>query len=113
MALILVVDDEPLVGKTIERALTKVGHRVCRATRKEELQGCLREGPFELLILDLHMPDMSPEEVVSSVKTTSPSLKVLVVSGSQQVKEYPCLQKPFQIDELRNKVKELLDAAGA
>jgi len=113
MARIIVVDDEPLVGRTIERALSKVGHTVLRATKREELQQHLKTGPFDLLILDLHMPDIDPEEAVSWVKAGNPAVKVLVVTGSSDVADYDFIQKPFQIDELRQKVREMLNVSNS
>lgn len=109
MARILVVDDEALVCKTIERALKKAGHKVLSAKTREELLECQKEGPFDLLVLDIHMPDIGPEEVINAMRAENPDLRVLVVTGAMDNFGYPTLSKPFQIEELRQRVRELLN----
>ncbi len=108
MARILVVEDEALVCRTIERALVKVGHEVVSARTKEELTRTLTSGTFDLLVLDLHMPDMEAGEVLSMVRDKNPGVRVLVVSGSPDVEGLEVLEKPFQIETLRQKVRQLL-----
>ena len=106
---ILVIDDEILILNTIERALVKVGYHVTRAQNMQELEIALRGAPFDLMITDLHMEDDSVENIISRVRQTSPSIKVLFMSGSAYKTETDnFIEKPFRLDELREKVRSFL-----
>jgi len=107
---ILVIDDEILILNTVERALTKVGYDVTGAQNIRELETALRNAPFDLLITDLHMEDDSAENIISRVKRCSPSIKVLVMSGSaHQAGADNFIEKPFKLSELREKVRSFLN----
>ena len=106
---ILVIDDEILILHTIEKALRKVGYRVTGVQNRQELERALKNAPFDLMITDLHMEDDSAEEIISRVKQTSPSIKVLLMSGSAYRTDTDnFIEKPFRLDELREKVRAFL-----
>ncbi len=108
---ILVVDDEDLILATVERALVKAGYSIFSARDMMELEGVLEKGPFNLLIADFFIREGgSFGEVVEKVKKTSPAVRVLMMSGAAQ--GYPAgdfIEKPFSLDALREKVKEILN----
>ena len=106
---ILVVDDEPLVLSSIQRALERVGYEVVTASNRDEFITALQEHGYSLVILDLHMDDLSRGEIISMARKNDSSVRFLVISGSDQVTDMPYIQKPFRISELREKVKSLLD----
>ena len=106
---ILAVDDEPLILTSIERALTKIGYEVRTAKNREEFMETLDSDGFDLVILDVHMDDISREEVISISKGRFTDIKFLIISGSQFESDVDFIQKPFRISELRNKVRELLN----
>ncbi len=106
---ILVVDDEPLVLNAVRRALVKQGYVISIARNKEDLGAALKEAPFNLLITDLYLSDMTSDHIIKKVKQTSPSVKVLKMSGSFRNNEQECfIEKPFRIRELRKMVDEML-----
>ncbi|UCE78363.1 MAG: response regulator [Nitrospiraceae bacterium] len=108
-AKILVIDDEPLMLNAVRRALLKEGYIISVARNKEDLRAALKEGPFHLLITDLYLTDMTIEHVIKKVTQSSPSVKVLKMSGSfrkDQTDHF--IEKPFRIAELRKKVAEML-----
>jgi DNA-binding NtrC family response regulator len=107
---ILVIDDEILILNTVEKALAKAGYHVTSAQNTQELETALRDAPFDLMITDLHMEDDSVENIISRVKRSSPSIKILLISGSADRSSTDnFLEKPFKIDELREKVGSLLN----
>lgn len=109
---ILAVDDEPLVLKSIERALAKVGHRMVTATGEDIQAGKVPLGGFDLLIMDLHMLGLKTSDIVDDVRAENPDLKVLYISGMEPGElDGEFLQKPFSIGELRWKVSDLLSRA--
>lgn len=106
---VLVVDDELLILNAVERALTKVGFLVVKAADMKGLDAALAEAPFELLITDVHMQDCTAEVVIERVRSCSPSVKVLRMSGSPNESSDRFIEKPFKLDALRNVVREMLD----
>jgi len=106
---ILVIDDELLILSTVEKALTRVGYSVSRAQNMAELGEALREAPFDLLITDLHMEEETVENIIARVKQTSPVIRVLLMSGaSYRIDADNFIEKPFKLEELREKVRVYL-----
>ncbi|MDH4231626.1 MAG: response regulator [Nitrospirota bacterium] len=106
---ILVIDDEPLILKAVERALSRVGYAVTPVKNAQELGAALNKAPFALLITDVYVGEESVDSIIEKVKEASPSVRVLCMSGS--VKEDVCrdfIEKPFKLDELRKKVRDIL-----
>ncbi len=111
-AKILVIDDELLILNTVEKALTRVGYSVARAQNMEELSTALREAPFDLMITDLHMEEDTAENIIERVKQTSPRIKVMIMSGGTYKTDADnFIEKPFKLDELREKVRTYLNAS--
>lgn len=110
-AKILVIDDELLILNTVEKALARVGYSVVRAQNMEELNAALREAPFDLLLTDLHMEEDTADNIVEKVKQSSPGIKVLLMSGGAYATDADnFIEKPFKLDELREKVRTYLNA---
>lgn len=109
---IVVIDDEPLILLTIQRALVKVGYSVSVAQNRNELLAVLGEAPFDLCILDLHMEDIESAEIRQRVRDSSPGVRFLIISGSQCSEPAHFLQKPFRIETLRDVVRQLLENSG-
>lgn len=105
---ILVVDDEPLILSSIKRALERVGYDVVTVSNREGFLSAMDTGGFGLVIIDLHMDDLSKDEIISVVKERSADARFLVISGSDSVDGLPYIQKPFMIKDLRARVKEIL-----
>ncbi len=106
---ILVVDDEPLVLKSISKALERVGYEVITAVNRLEFMDAIASGEVDLVILDLHMDDITKDEIMSTSVGYYPDVRFLVISGSREVDDVIFIQKPFRISDLREKVKEILD----
>ena len=107
---ILVVDDELLILSVIEKALSKEGYKIIKARNMEEFIISLRQSPFNMLITDVYMDWNTADGIISEVKEVSPSIKVLCMSGSvDKNKKYPFIEKPFKINDLRKKVRDILD----
>lgn len=107
---ILVIDDEPLILTTIKKALEKVGYAVRTAENVEGFFDALSTEDADLLIMDLHLGEVNADDLISRVKKIAPGAKTLIMSGSVPgLPQKYFLAKPFKIDELRNKVREILD----
>lgn len=79
---ILVVDDDHLVRRAMRRQLKRLSLEVEEACDGVQCLERLRSGPTpDALVLDLSMPRLSGEEVLSTLRTSFPDLPVVVVSG--------------------------------
>ena len=78
---LLVIDDEPLLAKTLGELLRVLGHTAAIATSGKEGLTRLAVERFDLVLTDLGMPGMSGWEVAQAVKARWPQLPVILVTG--------------------------------
>jgi two-component system, cell cycle sensor histidine kinase and response regulator CckA len=119
MARILIVDDEPGIRLFTERALRQVGHVTATAADgPEALRVAETFAPFELLLTDLRMPEMSGDDLARLIRQRLPDVKVLYLTGySDQLFKTKgtlwageaFLDKPSTIKGLLEAVSLLLD----
>jgi PAS domain S-box-containing protein len=115
---VLVVDDEETVCTMLARALERFGFKVELASNGqiavEKAQAC--GGDYRLVLLDLTMPHMDGEATFSALRNIRPDLPVLLMSGFNENDALSrfggkglsgFLQKPFDLDNLRQKLVEI------
>jgi len=78
---VLVVDDDPVVGKSFDRVLSGKGYAVITAGDGEEALRKLAEEAYDVVFTDIKMPGMSGLEVAERVKARQPWLPVVIVTG--------------------------------
>ncbi len=80
---ILFVDDEPIVGRSTEELLKRLGYTVTRCGQSEEALARFRQTPrdFDLIITDWAMPGMSGTELISAMREIKPDIPILLMSG--------------------------------
>jgi len=117
---ILLVEDEAFVRKSTAEALESAGYRLVTARSAAEAfeayARCLR--PVDLLLADVVMPGMSGHDLAAEFESLCPGTRVLLMSGHQEQlirceqSGYgkKCLAKPFSVDTLLKRVREVLDA---
>lgn len=80
---VLVVDDEPIVRRTLVRVITKAGYRCDAVADAEEALGQLATGPHpRLVISDLNLPGASGVELAHRIAELFPGTPVVIISGS-------------------------------
>jgi DNA-binding response OmpR family regulator len=114
MTRILVIDDEPDLVRFVRRALETEGYQVLTATNGlEGLRLALDQQPA-LIVLDLVMPGMHGQAVLSALLAQDPSYRVLILSAAADVQlRIGCLEqgavdflaKPFAVRELIARVR--------
>ena len=78
---VLVVDDDPVVGKSIDRILSSRGYAVISAAGGEEAMQRLASEDYDMVYTDIRMPGMSGLEVARHIKESRPWLPVVIVTG--------------------------------
>jgi len=112
---ILVVDDEEIVRLSCIRTLKPGGYEVEAVDDAYEALSILRERHFDIIVTDFKMPDMDGVEFIDMLRRTSPSSRVLLVTGfaTEEVKEQAeamgasYLAKPFSPSELKEAIEGL------
>jgi len=117
-AKILVVDDEVTAGKSIEKVLARKGFTVDVALSADDGLNKIEKELFELVLLDIMMPQVNGIELLGIIKERWPNLKVMMVTGYPSIETaveatrlgaLDYISKPFTPDELREKVGEALE----
>jgi len=78
---VLVVDDDPVIGKSFDRVLSGKGYAVITARNGEEALDKLDNEAYDVVFTDIKMPGMSGLEVAERVKASQPWLPVVIVTG--------------------------------
>ncbi len=78
---ILVVDDDPVVGKSFDRVLSAKGYAVITASNGQEALNKLEAEEYDAVFTDIKMPGMSGLEMAERVKEKRPWLPVVIVTG--------------------------------
>ena len=114
---VLLVEDELVVRQVLTEMLQTQGHTVTSTDDPEDaLELAAAGGVFDLLITDLVMRKLDGFELAAAVAERAPDLKVIFISGYTSetarlgLREdgVAFLQKPFKIEELGAKVREVL-----
>ena len=118
---ILIVEDEDTVRTFSARALRTTGYEVFEADSGEQALEVLQDvdGKIDLMISDVVMPEMDGPALLVKVREKLPHLKVIFVSGyaEESVRQdiaddqsVEFLPKPYSLDQINTKVKEVLSA---
>ena len=78
---VLVVDDDPVVGKSFDRVLSGKGYAVITASNGQEALNKLETEDYDVVFTDIKMPGMNGLEVAERVKQKHPWLPVVIVTG--------------------------------
>jgi CheY-like chemotaxis protein len=118
---ILIVDDVPEICDLITRFLTPYGHTIMRAANGLEASRHLRTQACDLLITDVLMPEFDGLELISELKRTDGTVRILAISGggstlqpnycvsmAKAMGAHATLTKPFDRSQFMRGVAEAL-----
>lgn len=121
MSRILVADDEEHISGLISDCLNAEGYEVVTADNGQLAYHMLKDSHFDLLITDIIMPEMDGLELIKQVKKLRQEIKIIAMSAggnkfttdvyldpAQTFGADQRINKPFDLDELVAKVKELI-----
>ena len=118
---ILLADDEEKILKVLARALRDEGHDVVDTSKPQVAQRLLAERPFDVLVIDNMMPELTGLEIIRSLVTTTPEPErpqILLMTAHATVESaieamrlgaLDYLQKPFEVEELLVTVRRALE----
>lgn len=114
----LAVDDEPPVREILTHLLEGEGHEVTTASSAREALERFQERAFDLVVTDMAMPGMSGEQLAATLKTLSPKLPVMLLTGfgafldpANAVGIDAIASKPITLEELRRGIEAALSSA--
>ena len=121
---IVICDDTRLIRVLMRSVLAGAGYHVSEAGNGQEALELLREENFDLLIADIHMPDVDGAALLKDIRLVlkDVDLPVIICSGSREKKDYlrvgqygvqGIIQKPIKNDELLSCVREVLRTSTA
>jgi len=116
---ILLVEDDPMIGKTLQQALQQDGYAVDWVTdgRSAHAAVAASDGAYALVVLDLGLPKKDGIEVLRELRREGNRVRVLVVTARDAVADRVAgldagaddyLTKPFSLDELAARIRALL-----
>jgi len=122
VAKVLVVDDEVIVVNSVRRILSRKGYEVESAFTGREAWQRIQHQTYNLVLLDMRLPDVHGLQLLSRIRKFKPDLPVLVVTGYASIdtaveaiqrgaSDY--MAKPFTPDELYTMTNRVLGRAAA
>ncbi|MEO2065374.1 MAG: sigma-54 dependent transcriptional regulator, partial [Desulfurobacteriaceae bacterium] len=115
---VLILEDEVSLRDILRLILEDFNYQVKEAGTLEEARGKLKEGEFDLVLVDLRLPDGSGMEVVREIKEKTPETEVIIITAfasTETVKEafelgvYDYVEKPFNLDDLKLLIRNVSD----
>ncbi|MDR3424441.1 MAG: response regulator transcription factor [Alphaproteobacteria bacterium] len=116
MIRILLVEDDPMMGRAVKVALSQAGHAVDLIETAEDAEAALDTTTYDLMVLDINLPGKSGLALITDLRKNRKVLPVLALTArnaTQQkveglnmgIDDY--LTKPFDLDELLARVQAL------
>ncbi|WP_432256175.1 response regulator transcription factor CtrA [Limimaricola sp. AA108-03] len=114
---VLLVEDDPTTSKSIELMLTHANLNVYATDMGEEGIDLAKLYDYDLILLDLHLPDMTGHEVLRQLRLHRVSTPILILSGDDDTESKlkgfgfgadDYLTKPFHRDELVARIHAII-----
>lgn len=119
---VLIVEDDPLVGDAVRRALEANGYAVDLTTSAEAASSALHAESFDLAVVDIGLPRASGLQFVREQRRRGAMVPVLMLTARDGLDDRVCaldlgaddyLTKPFQVTELVARCRALIRRANA
>lgn len=115
---LLIIDDEPIATKNLTHLFTKLGYQVTARTTGTGGFKMLEQQNFDIVITDLKMDKVDGMGILKKAQLIDPDLPVIMLTGhgsydsvvqAMKMGAYHYLTKPYQLDEIREVVKNALE----
>lgn len=117
---VLLIEDDPIIGQAIESSFSKEAAHVVWATDATTAEDALDTGSFDLLVLDLGLPDKSGLTLLKGLRVSGNATPVLILSARDGVEDRIAgldhgaddyMVKPFDTGELKARCRALVRRA--
>lgn len=119
---IMLLDDEPIVGKRLKPALAKIGCEVEVFQDPLAAMARLEQKSFDIVVTDIRMDGMDGMQVLERVLEKHPQTKVIMITGYAMMSlaraamgkgAFDFIAKPFKPDDLRRVIAKAAEALGS
>lgn len=116
---ILIVDDDQELLTGLKKSLSLRGYSVTACDKAQEGIAKAREEKYDLLLVDIRLPQMSGVEVIKTVEKIDDNVRFLIITGYSITGEiadlietckrvHGYIFKPFNLESLQKKIEEIL-----
>ncbi len=118
---VLLLDDEPIVGRRLKPALAKIGCEVEVFEDPKQALERLEEKRFDIVVTDIRMEDIDGIQVLEFVHDRWPDTKVILITGyammslareAMEKGAFDFIAKPFKPDDLRQVIAKAARSLG-
>ena len=111
---VLLVEDDPMIGASVQKGLRQDGFTVDWVRDSRAAAGAVAGDPYDLMLLDLGLPDRNGLEFLRSLRTRGSKMPVLIVTARDAVNDRIAgldsgaddyIVKPFDLDELAARIR--------
>lgn len=115
---ILVVDDDETIRETVYTILTDKGYDVDTAGSGKEAITKTRQEHYNLMLVDMRLPDMEGTELLTRIQDTTPRIRKIIITGHPTLKNAisavnqgadAYIMKPFDVEKTLNVIEEQLE----
>ncbi|MCX7192167.1 MAG: sigma-54 dependent transcriptional regulator [Proteobacteria bacterium] len=115
---LLIVDDEAVALRNLERVMSKAGYSVTAVQSGDEAQALLEAQEFDLLLTDLRMEKVDGMRLLNICRSLYPDSEVIMITGNASTQSaveamrqgaFYYITKPFRLDEVRKVVAEAME----
>jgi len=119
---VMLLDDEPIVGKRLKPALAKIGCDVEVFENPKDALSRVEEKVFDIVVTDIRMDDIDGMQVLERVLKKSPDTKVIMITGyammavareAMEKGAFDFIAKPFKPDDLRRVIAKAAESLGS
>lgn len=114
---ILIVDDEPLIRRSLSELLTLSGYTVSSASSAKEALNLLKDYTADIIITDVKMPEMDGVQLLKQIKNNHPNTPVILITGYASIESaveamkegaYDYITKPIVDSEIKIILERLI-----
>jgi diguanylate cyclase (GGDEF)-like protein/PAS domain S-box-containing protein len=115
---VLIVDDDPRICKSLQQILSASGLNCSYALGGEAALRTLEQQNYDLMLLDLNMPNVDGTDVIDHVNKNNININIIIVSGELELNKAiqvltngakDFIRKPYSPDELLFSIKNVLE----
>jgi DNA-binding response OmpR family regulator len=114
---ILLAEDDPMIGRSLDRALTQAGMAVDWVRNGSDCGLAIRDSSYGLLLLDLGLPDCSGLELLREIRSANTDTPVVIITARDDIATRVAgldagaddyLTKPFDFEELNARIRAVI-----